>query len=147
MPSVLVRSAHIEMPAKERQESAAALLNFSLYTRVSNPSKSSYEDRKTNIEFGSCFAQEISGLLPERRELAVASLRRIIHMGFMYEFKEDSVDYLLVKENLELFVEDIEFLGAAFMGTKQSVKRTVKSEHVAPSTPLPPCKLLCRSVL
>ncbi|POO03753.1 Histidine kinase-like ATPase, C-terminal domain containing protein [Trema orientale] len=172
--------AHIEMPAKERQESAAALLNLSLYkseqpikvtyclTPYPNETvkvetkklvlwdknskclvidRSGYEDRKNNIEFGSCFAQEISeGLVPEGRELAVAGLSRIIHMGFMYEFKEDSVDYLLVKENLELFVEDIEFLGAAFMGTKQSVKRTVKSEHVAPSTPLPPCKKLCRSV-
>ena len=109
--------------------------------------RSGYGDRKTNFEFGSCFAQVISeGLLPEGRELAVANLSRIIHLGFLYEFKEDSVDHLLVHENLKLFMEDTEFLDSLFVVTKQSGKRIVKSELIAPSTPFPKCKKLRRSV-
>ncbi|XP_062118267.1 uncharacterized protein LOC133831877 [Humulus lupulus] len=107
--------------------------------------KSGYENRRSSAEFASCFAQEISqGLLPEGRAFIVDSLSRIIHMGFMYEFKEDSVDYLLVRENLEILNEDDKFLASAFLAAKQSGKRT---EEVVPNTPLTPCKKVCRRLL
>ncbi|KAF4379461.1 hypothetical protein G4B88_024446 [Cannabis sativa] len=100
--------------------------------------KSGYENRKSSAEFASCFAQEISeGMLPEARATVVDSLSRIIHMGFMYEFKEDSVDYLLVRENLVMLSEDIKFVGSVF--------GQVNLEEMAPFTPLPPpSKKLCK---
>ncbi|KAM6599310.1 hypothetical protein CsatA_018919 [Cannabis sativa] len=110
--------------------------------------ESGYENRRSSIEFASCFAQEISeGLLLEGRACAVSSLSRIIHMGFVYEFKEDSVDYLLVRENLKMLNEDNEFLGSAFLATKQYGKRAarVKSEKMSPFTPS--CKKSCRRLL
>ncbi|KAL5558726.1 hypothetical protein UlMin_034937 [Ulmus minor] len=75
--------------------------------------KSCYKDRKINIDFGSCFAQEIAeGLLPKENKYAAPNLSKIIHLGFMYDFKQDAVDHLLRKENLEFYMEDNEFLDA-----------------------------------
>lgn len=112
--------------------------------------KSGHRDQKTNIEFGSCFAQEIAeGLMPEGRELAAANLSRIIHIRFTYEFKEEVMDYLLVRENLKFLMEDDEFLNSAFSCSGKSHaalgKRTFNSLQLAPSTPLALCKKQCKS--
>lgn len=112
--------------------------------------KSGHRDRKKNAEFGSCFAQEIAeGQLPEGREPAVASLSKIIHSGFVYEFNEESVDYLLMRENLECLVEDNEFLCSAFSCSQQSGaalgKCTDNSDQLAPCTPSALSKKRCTS--
>ncbi|XVE70251.1 hypothetical protein DITRI_Ditri10aG0057500 [Diplodiscus trichospermus] len=89
----------MNMPAKERHKAA----------------KSGFEDQKTSIEFVSAFAQEIAeGLLSQGQADAIDSLSKLIQIGFMFEYKEDAIEFLLIKENLELFVEDIEFLTAIF---------------------------------
>ncbi|KAK9270006.1 hypothetical protein L1049_025579 [Liquidambar formosana] len=103
--------------------------------------KSSYDGRNTNIEFVTCYAQEIAeGLLAQEQADAADNLSKIIQMGFMFKFKEDAVDYYLMRENLELFKEDEEFLEAAFPTSEQSsvlCKRAhQKSELFAPPTPL-----------
>ncbi|KAL5558728.1 hypothetical protein UlMin_034939 [Ulmus minor] len=105
--------------------------------------QSSYKDRKTYIKFAYSFAQEIAeGLLTKEREYAVPNLRKIIQMGFGYEFKEDAMDDLLIMENLVLFVEDKEFLDAAFPCSSLSLGTPGK--RLAPSTPLALSKKQCK---
>ena len=83
--------------------------------------KSGYEDRKSNIKFVSCFAREIAeGLLACEKADAIENLSKIIQIGFMFEFKEESMVTLLTSENLELFAEDEKFLDAACLLSKQS---------------------------
>ncbi|KAL6317276.1 hypothetical protein AAG906_030029 [Vitis piasezkii] len=50
---------------------------------------------------------------------AIENLSRIIQIGFMFEFKEESMFLLLTSEYLELFAEDEKFLDAAFLLPKQ----------------------------
>ncbi|XVE95086.1 hypothetical protein REPUB_Repub02eG0066000 [Reevesia pubescens] len=101
---------------------------------------SGFEDRKTNIEFVSAFAQEIAeGLLSLGKADAIGSLSKLVQIGFMFDYKEDAVDFLLIKENLELFVEDAEFLNDAFG------KRThPRSDQLGPLTPIPSSKKRCQ---
>ncbi|OMO50900.1 hypothetical protein CCACVL1_30168 [Corchorus capsularis] len=102
--------------------------------------RSGFEDRKTNIEFASSFAQEVAdGVLSQGPADAIYNLSKLLQIGFMFEFKEDAVKFLLIKENLELFVEDTEFLNAEFG------KRThPRSEQLGPLTPVPSSKKRCQ---
>lgn len=109
--------------------------------------KSAYESGKTDIEFVTCFADELAqGMLAQTTHAAADTLSRIIQMGFMFDFNENDVDFLLMEENLELFVEDALFLDAAFLpsggGTgRVYLKRSCKkSGLLEPLTPMEPCK-------
>ncbi|OMO57453.1 hypothetical protein COLO4_35378 [Corchorus olitorius] len=98
--------------------------------------RSGFGDRKTNIEFVSSFAQEISeGVLSKGPTDAINDLSKLLQIGLMFDFKEDAVEFLLMKENLELFVADTEFLNAEF--GKQTHPR---SEQLGPLTPIPSSK-------
>ncbi|CAL5366615.1 unnamed protein product [Camellia sinensis] len=69
---------------------------------------------KNNIEFVIDFALAVSeGLLPNRADDA-DRLCKIIQTGLAFEFKEDAVDFLLMRENLELSATDRDFLSTAF---------------------------------
>lgn len=92
--------------------------------------RSGFEDRKTNIEFVSAFAEEIAeGMLSPGQVDVIDRLSKLLQIGFMFEYKEDAVEFLLIKENLELYDEDTEFLSAAF--GKQKHPRT---EQLGPLT-------------
>ncbi|OMO50899.1 hypothetical protein CCACVL1_30167 [Corchorus capsularis] len=101
--------------------------------------RSCFEDGKTNIEFVSCFAKEIAeGVLSQEQADAVYKLSKLLQIGFMYEFKEDAVNFLLIEENLELFVEDTEFLNTKFG------KRTHARSELGPLTLIPCSKKQCQ---
>ncbi|KAM5577872.1 hypothetical protein ABKV19_008283 [Rosa sericea] len=74
---------------------------------------SGYNNGKSDLKFVAAFADELAqGLLVQAK--ARATLSKIIQIGFLSGFSENEVDVLLMGENLELSVEDKEFLDAAF---------------------------------
>jgi len=71
------------------------------------------ENLRARAEFVNFFAVEIAeGLLPHERPAVVNDLRNLIQTGFLLEFREDAVQFLLTRENIEVPVEDEEFLCA-----------------------------------
>ncbi|GAB4852425.1 hypothetical protein Ancab_016620 [Ancistrocladus abbreviatus] len=107
--------------------------------------KESYGIHRTGVLFASWFAQEIAeGLLPEERTGAISYLCNLIEMGFLSQFRDKPVDCLLTRENIELSLEDEEFLMTAFLlGEEPRVSSLVKCDstrivQLAPSTPFPP---------
>ncbi|PRQ38289.1 putative histidine kinase-like ATPase domain-containing protein [Rosa chinensis] len=101
--------------------------------------KSGYDGGKCDLEFVTSFANELAQeLLAQARPAAAHALSRIIQMAYIYGFNENEVEFLLMTENLELFVEDKKFLDDAY---PVSQKRTSKKlEQLGPSTPMPTCK-------
>ncbi|KAM5559542.1 hypothetical protein ABKV19_020949 [Rosa sericea] len=105
-----------------------------------------YEDGKADLEFVTSFADELAqGLLADARPTAADALSKIIQMGFMFDFIENEVDFLLMKENLELYMEDEQFLDSAFVTSGKTGlvyrKRSCKqSQQFDPSTPMVSCK-------
>ncbi|CAN6381348.1 unnamed protein product [Urochloa humidicola] len=70
--------------------------------------------RTTRMEFATCFGEEISqGLLYERVDL-IPSLTELLKVGFLVGFEENEVEFLLKTKNLQLFLEDEDFLLRAF---------------------------------
>ncbi|KAL4566707.1 hypothetical protein LXL04_030829 [Taraxacum kok-saghyz] len=66
------------------------------------------------MEFGCHFAEEIAeGVLWDNEEV-VGGLCELIRLGFLVEFDEDAVEFLLKVKNLEVFLEDREFLASIF---------------------------------
>ncbi|KAJ8453361.1 hypothetical protein Cgig2_008245 [Carnegiea gigantea] len=71
------------------------------------------ENPRASAEFVNFFAVEIAeGLLPHERPAVVNDLRNLIQTGFLLEFQEDAVQFLLTRENIEVPLEDDEFLSA-----------------------------------
>ncbi|KAL2894933.1 Sacsin [Bienertia sinuspersici] len=99
------------------------------------------EYQKASAEFVNCFAAEIAhGLLADHRSSIINDLQNLIQMGFLFEFQEHSIQFLLTKENIEVLVEDEEFLMAAFSEgsyTSGIVKQTSaqQQELFSPLTP------------
>lgn len=61
-------------------------------------------------EFVYSFADELA----QGKPTAADTLSNIIQIGFMFDFNESEVDFLLMKHNLELLVADVQFLDYAF---------------------------------
>ncbi|KAM5548158.1 hypothetical protein ABKV19_002221 [Rosa sericea] len=76
---------------------------------------SGYTNGKSDLEFVAAFADELAeGLLVQARHYAAReTLSRIIQFGFLIDFDEEKVDGMLIRENLQLSVEDHEFVDAA----------------------------------
>ncbi|KAM1773600.1 hypothetical protein ACFXTI_043095 [Malus domestica] len=108
--------------------------------------KSGYEGRRNDLEFVTSFAIElVQELLAAAKPTAADKLSKLIQMGFMFDFSEGEVDFLLMNENLELFVEDEQFLHAAFdtsgeLGRVYEKRSGTKLEQLGPSTSMPLCK-------
>ncbi|CAN6583023.1 unnamed protein product [Malus baccata var. baccata] len=108
--------------------------------------KSGYEGRRNDLEFVTSFAIELAQeLLAAAKPTAADKLSKLIQMGFMFDFSEGEVDFLLMNENLELFVEDEQFLNAAFdtsgeLGRVYEKRSGTKLEQLGPSTSMPLCK-------
>ncbi|XBI83237.1 hypothetical protein VPH35_091766 [Triticum aestivum] len=71
---------------------------------------------KEKIEFAMNFADEVSrGLLFETPD-RIPSLAKLVKVGSLLDFQDDTVKYLLKSKNLQLFPEDEAFLNAASLG-------------------------------
>ncbi|KAF6137957.1 hypothetical protein GIB67_041830 [Kingdonia uniflora] len=71
-------------------------------------------EHKTNIEFATYFSQVIAeGVLWERVD-CIAGLSELLKLGWLLEFEEEAIDFLLKSKNLQLFMEDKEFLKSVF---------------------------------
>lgn len=67
---------------------------------------------KANIEFSTYFSEAISkGLLWDQPD-QIDGLSELIKLGCLLEFDDDAVEFLLKTKNLQLFVEDEEFLSS-----------------------------------
>ncbi|XP_023758052.1 uncharacterized protein LOC111906533 [Lactuca sativa] len=69
---------------------------------------------KNVIEYASHFAEEIAeGVLWDNEEL-VPDLCELIRLGFLLEFDEEAVEFLMKIKNLQIFLEDQDFLSSTF---------------------------------
>ncbi|CAN0842933.1 Protein NO VEIN [Linum grandiflorum] len=70
------------------------------------------------IEYACRFAEVIAkGVLWEKEDRFITALSGIIRLGFLVKFDEAAVDFLMKANNLQIFVEDEEFLSSAFPST------------------------------
>ncbi|KAE8727113.1 DNA binding,ATP binding, putative isoform 2 [Hibiscus syriacus] len=70
--------------------------------------------QKDQIEYATYFSETIAeGLLWEKED-QISSLSELIKLTFMLKFDEDAVGFVMKSKNLQVFVEDEEFLSAAF---------------------------------
>ncbi|KAL7602647.1 hypothetical protein Lser_V15G21277 [Lactuca serriola] len=69
---------------------------------------------KNVIEYASHFAEEIAeGVLWDNEEL-VPDLCELIRLGFLLEFDEEAVEFLMKIKNLQIFLEDHDYLTSTF---------------------------------
>jgi hypothetical protein len=69
---------------------------------------------KNIIEYATDFSEAISeGLLWENSD-HIGALSELIKLGFFLEFNEEAVGFLMKSKNLQIFIEDEEFLAATF---------------------------------
>ncbi|CAB4280436.1 unnamed protein product [Prunus armeniaca] len=69
---------------------------------------------KSIVEFATYFSQVISdGVLWEHTD-HIPALSELIKLAFVLEFNEEAVDFLMKSKNLQIFIEDEEFLNSTF---------------------------------
>ncbi|CAI9283732.1 unnamed protein product [Lactuca saligna] len=69
---------------------------------------------KNIIEYASHFAEEIAeGVLWDNEEL-VPDLCELVRLGFLLEFDEEAVEFLMKIKNLQIFLEDQDYLTSTF---------------------------------
>lgn len=69
---------------------------------------------KDVIEYASHFAEVIAdGVLWENEEF-VLELSELIRLGFLVKFDEEAVEYLMKSKNLQIFLEDQDYLSSKF---------------------------------
>ncbi|KAL5717412.1 hypothetical protein ACHQM5_010417 [Ranunculus cassubicifolius] len=67
-----------------------------------------------SIEFATSFGQVIAeGLLWEKED-RIAELSELIKLGWLLEFEKEAIGFLMKSKNLQLYLEDVEFLKATF---------------------------------
>ncbi|KAL4644533.1 hypothetical protein ACB092_02G171500 [Castanea dentata] len=153
--------AFANMPMKEKHKTAKSLLELTVYgtedpisvwyalqlplqkRRLEKNSqrllvnKSTWNEGKKDIKFIASFARAIlEAVLPNSGD-QMDTLCRMIQMGMALGLEEDAVDYLLRTENLELCVEDKEFLDRSFPSGKSSpvLGKRLSMNPLLPSTP------------
>ncbi|CAL5373071.1 unnamed protein product [Camellia sinensis] len=68
------------------------------------------------IEYATCFSEAISeGLLWEKED-HICELAELIKLGFVLEFNEEAIEFLMKTKNLQLFLEDDRFMRARKQG-------------------------------
>ncbi|KAM2035750.1 hypothetical protein TB2_038053 [Malus domestica] len=70
--------------------------------------------QKSTIEFATYFAEAISECVLWECTEHVPALSELIKLAFVLEFNEEAVDFLMKLKNLQIFVEDGEFLNSAY---------------------------------
>ncbi|XP_058192257.1 uncharacterized protein LOC131309672 [Rhododendron vialii] len=69
---------------------------------------------RSNIEYATYFSEAIArGLLWEKED-SIDQLAELIKLGFLVEFDECAIGFLMKTKNLQLFLEDDRFLSSAF---------------------------------
>ncbi|KAK3183204.1 hypothetical protein Dsin_030490 [Dipteronia sinensis] len=69
---------------------------------------------KNLLEYATHFSEVISkGVLWEMED-HINALAELIRLAFLLEFNEEAVGFLMKSKNLQIFMEDEEFLSAAF---------------------------------
>ncbi|VVA21672.1 PREDICTED: LOW QUALITY PROTEIN [Prunus dulcis] len=69
---------------------------------------------KSIVEFATYFSEVISdGVLWEYTD-HIPALSELIKLAFVLEFNEEAVDFFMKSKNLQIFIEDEEFLNSAF---------------------------------
>lgn len=66
------------------------------------------------IEYATYFSKVISEGLLWDNESWIEPLAELIKMGFLVEFDEEAIAFLLKSKNLELFEEDLNFISSVF---------------------------------
>ncbi|XVF11465.1 hypothetical protein REPUB_Repub08aG0030000 [Reevesia pubescens] len=70
--------------------------------------------QKNLLEYATYFSEAIAeGVLWEKED-QISSLSELIKLAFLLKFNEEAVGFLMKSKNLQVFVEDEEFLSAAF---------------------------------
>ncbi|KAF5193305.1 ATP/DNA binding protein [Thalictrum thalictroides] len=69
---------------------------------------------RANIVFATYFSQVIAQGLLWDREDRIAELSELIKLGWLLEFEEEAISFLLKTKNLQIFMEDVEFLKSTF---------------------------------
>ena len=70
------------------------------------------------MEYASNFGEVIAdGVLWENAEL-VPHLSELIRLGYLVDFEEEEVDFLLKIKNLQIFKEDQDYLSSTFLSQK-----------------------------
>ncbi|KAM1910774.1 hypothetical protein ACFX13_039367 [Malus domestica] len=70
--------------------------------------------QKSTIEFATYFAEAISECVLWECTEHIPALSELIKLAFVLEFNEEAVDFLMKLKNLQIFVEDGEFLNSAY---------------------------------
>jgi sacsin len=68
----------------------------------------------TRMELATCFGEEISHVLLYERVDLIPSLTELLRIGFLVDFAEDEIEFLMRTKNLQLSSEDVDFLLDAF---------------------------------
>jgi sacsin len=66
------------------------------------------------MELATCFGEEISHVLLYERVDLIPSLTELLRIGFLVDFAEDEIEFLMRTKNLQLSSEDVDFLLDAF---------------------------------
>jgi sacsin len=72
------------------------------------------EGGTTRMELATCFGEEISHVLLYERVDLIPSLTELLRIGFLVDFAEDEIEFLMRTKNLQLSSEDVDFLLDAF---------------------------------
>lgn len=70
--------------------------------------------QKDRLEFATYFSEAVAEGLLWDKEDQVSSLSELVRLAFILKFDEDAVSFLMKSKNLQVFVEDEDFLSAAF---------------------------------
>ncbi|PIA50961.1 hypothetical protein AQUCO_01100047v1 [Aquilegia coerulea] len=69
---------------------------------------------KDNIVFATDFSKVIAQGLLWDKEDRIAELSELIRLGWLVEFEEEAISFLLKTKNLQIFMDDVEFLKSTF---------------------------------
>ncbi|XP_059444849.1 uncharacterized protein LOC132176607 isoform X3 [Corylus avellana] len=94
---------------------------------------------KNIIEYATYFSEAISeGLLWENSD-HIETLSELIKLGFTLEFNEEAVEFLMKSKNLQIFMEDEEFLASTFP-SDQKYHSSQPNKHHHPYHPSQPTR-------
>ncbi|KAK8693021.1 hypothetical protein V6N13_070620 [Hibiscus sabdariffa] len=110
-----VRSS-LNMEANKRHEAVQSLLKLIVLETSETVTVKMDEsaEQKDQLLYATYFSETIAaGLLWEKEDL-ISSLSELITMAYILKFDADAVGFMMKSKNLQLFVEDEEFLSAVF---------------------------------
>ncbi|KAK8710798.1 hypothetical protein V6N13_146108 [Hibiscus sabdariffa] len=70
--------------------------------------------QKDQLEYATYFSETLAERLLWEKEDQIGPLSELIKLGILLKFDEGAVDFLMKSKNLQVFVEDKEFVSAAF---------------------------------